>query len=171
MVVAGKQGMRAQRPRTWLARSLALGLSCITCNPTSDPDPCPDEQPPAFLITVTAVDGSLPSNTRVRLAYGGGNEEYALDSQENRPSVMFCRAEQASFGAGGLGGGAGAGGNLVPSSKLVCELWIEGAATIWVQGGDYIEVAMELSGEANECGPQTVEEELELGAEPPEDQD
>jgi hypothetical protein len=94
------------------------------------------------------------------MAYGGGSEEFSLGAHDNRPKVMFCTAGIASLGAGGMGG-AGAP-SAASVDLLTCELWIEGAATVWVSGGEYEELEVELRGEANECGPETVEEELVL---------
>ena len=144
----------------WLLAGIPLA-----CSSSSPPHPCPNEQPPAFSITVRAADGPLPDDTRIVMAYGGGSEEYALGTNHSAPSVMFCTPELVPQGSSGAHAGGGSG-TPTPSESvdhLVCDLWIEGAATIWVQGGDYAKLEVELSGEANECGPQTVFEELVLG--------
>ena len=150
--------------RTGWAGCLLLSGS-LGCSSPSTTDPCPGEQPPAFSVTLRAKDGPLPRDTHIVMAYGGGSEEYQLGVGDGSPSVMFCRAAPSAEGTAGAnaGGAAGASSDAGLVDKLVCELWIEGAATIWVKGGSYPELEVELRGEANECGPETVEEELILG--------
>lgn len=136
------------------------GLALFTaCQPT-EPSSCSDDPLPAFAITVRAADGPLPANTLIRLAYGGGMEEFALEAPPapDDERVMFCNPH-------GTPTAAGAGGETAtaPTEALFCELWVEGAATLWVTGADYPELVEELQGEANECGAETVEAELVLG--------
>lgn len=141
----------------WVARSaLPVALVALACSSDPPTDPCPGEVLPAFSITVRANDGPLPADTRIRLIYGGGTEDYKLGTSSSSGSVMFCQTER-------LGGNAGAAGASSNIDELACELWIEGAATVSVNGGDYPELSKELKGEANECGPETVEEEFVLG--------
>lgn len=162
------------------ALSIGLALSAFAllqnCAAGDDDDgtaACPGTPSPAFAVSITAVEGPLPQDTSVRLAYGGGSEEYLLTGNGGQPSVMFCNRERGSAGLGGEGGAAlGAAGAtqgaVQPTTRLVCEVWVEGAATIWVSGGDYPELEAELEGESNECGPETVEEDLVLGYVEPE---
>lgn len=133
------------------------------CSSQGSPDPCPWEPPPAFSLAITAANGPLPTDTEVRLAYGGGYERYLLGRTDNAPSVLFCRTgATAPTGSAGAAGEAGVASQV---SRLDCELWIEGSATVWVTGGQYNTLEYELMGEANECGPQTVHQDLVLGAE------
>lgn len=135
------------------------------CTPSEEPGSCPDEVPPTFSITVRADEGPLPADTVLTLQYGGGVETYDLAEPGTEHSVMFCDPEPAAHGVGGAGGAAGAGGAPASSTTeaLRCDVWVEGAATIRVSGGEYPDLSQELQGEANDCGPETVQEELILG--------
>ena len=138
------------------------------CDPSEPPKTCPGEVPPTFTVTVRAVDGPLPSDTKLTLQYGGGMETFALDEPPTQHSLIFCNTGPSTHGLGGAagaGGEAGAGGAGPGSAidELVCDLYPEGAATLSVTGGEYPEVLTELEGETNECGPETVSEELILG--------
>jgi hypothetical protein len=141
---------------------VAGGLALLTaCRPT-EPSSCPDDVLPAFAITVRAADGPLPADILIRLAYGGGMEEFALEAPApDDERVMFCDPLGSAAAAAAGAGGEAATGTM---EALLCKVWIEGAATLWVTGGNYPELVEELEGEANECGPETVEEELVLGA-------
>ena len=146
--------------------SLGLGMVLLSaCQPEEEPASCPDESPPPFFITVRANDGPLPSDTVLTLHYGGGVEIYDLAEPDTQQSVLRCDPEPAVHGVGGAGGAAGAGGAPASSAteSLTCELWIEGAATLRVSGGEYPDLSQELQGETNECGAVTVEAELILG--------
>lgn len=150
-------GLRALR--------LLAGVTLLgACSPSEEPASCPDEVPPTFAITVRANEGPLPADTVLTLQYGGGVEIFDLAKPDTEHSVMFCDPKPAAHGAGGASGAAGAGG-APPSSTdtLTCNVWVEGAATIRVTGGEYPDLSQELQGEASDCGPETVEEELILG--------
>lgn len=141
--------------------ALVGALALLTaCQPT-EPSVCSGEvPPPPFTVTVRAADGPLPTDTLLTLAYGAGMEEFALEAPPIDPMVMFCEPK----GTSGAAGAAGAGGEAATTTEaLVCNLYVEGAATLWVTGGDYPELVEELQGEANECGPENVEAELVLG--------
>ena len=168
----GRVSLRALKMGLVLS-ALSLLLNCRNGDDDDGTDACPGTPSPAFTVSITAVSGPLPQDTSVHLAYGGGSEEYFLAGNGGHPSVMFCNPEQGSAGWGGEGGAApGAAGapqgTPLPTTRLVCEVWVEGAATIRVSGGDYPELEAELQGESNECGPETVEEELVLGYVEPE---
>src|SRR6186997_2282778 len=123
-------------------------LVLLTACPSKEPSSCPDEVDvlPPFAVTVRAEDGPLPPDTLIRLAYGSGEEEYALEAPSDG-LVMFCKPA-------GTPAAAGAGGETVttPTEALLCEIWEEGAVTLRVSGGDYPELIEELEGEADECG-------------------
>src|SRR5688572_19292644 len=152
----------------WLGpRVLGLvgGLVLLgACDPSEPPTECPSEVPPTFRVTVRAVEGPLPADTKLTLQYGGGMETFALDEPPTQHSIIFCNAGPAAHGLGGAAGAGGDGGagGAAPASEieaLVCDLYPEGAATLSVTGGDYPELLEELEGETNECGPETVSEE------------
>lgn len=156
--MGGMIGIRARItvPTLWVAAGVLASCSALmACSSDPPTDPCPGEVLPAFSVTVRAEDGPLPSDTRIRLAYGGGTQDYALGDSPPSQSVMFCQPKSQSGSAGASSADS--------VDELVCDLWVEGAATIRVNGGDYPEVSKELKGEANECGPETVAEELVLG--------
>lgn len=161
----GGVSLRALR-RAWVLSAVALLAGCSSDDDDDGTNACPGTPSPAFAVNITAAEGPLPQDTAVRLAYGGGDEEYSLAGNGGQPSVMFCTPERASAGAGGEGGASA--GALLHVVRLVCEVWIEGSATIWISGGDYPEIEAELKGESNECGPETVEEDLVLGTMEPE---
>jgi hypothetical protein len=170
--MAGENGSVSLRALSMGLALLAFPLlhNCADDDDDDGTDPCPGTPSPAFAVSITAAEGPLPQDTSVRLAYGGGSEEYFLAGNGGHPSVMFCTPERGSAGSGGEGGAAAGAsqGTLLPTTRLVCEVWVEGAATIWVSGGDYPELEAELEGQSNECGPEAVEEELVLGHPEPE---
>lgn len=139
------------------------------CDPSEAPTKCPGEVPPTFTVTVRAVDGPLPADTKLTLQYGSGMETFALDEPPTtQHSIIFCSAGPSAHGLGGAAGAGGEGGagGAAPDSALdalVCDLYPEGAATLSVTGGEYPELLKELEGETNDCGPETVDEELILG--------
>jgi len=135
---------------------VVCALALLTACEPKEPSACSGDVLPPFTVTVRAADGPLPADTLLTLAYGAGIEEFALEAPPSDPMVMFCKPK-------GTHGTAGAGGEAPTTEAVVCDLYVEGAATLWVTGGDYPELVEELQGEANECGPENVEAELVLG--------
>ncbi|HEY6723092.1 MAG TPA: hypothetical protein VI197_03645 [Polyangiaceae bacterium] len=161
--------IKRRSPAHGLISSVLAGVALFgACSSSEEPRSCPDEVPPTFSITVRAHAGPLPADTILTLRYGGGVEVYDLAQPATQHSVLFCDPKPTAHGVGGNGGEAGAGGAAgAPASsatdRLTCDVWVEGAATIEVSGGGYPALSQQLEGEANDCGPETVEEELILG--------
>lgn len=107
----------------------------------------------AFQLSVRAYSGSLPSDTRLTVKYGGGEETYSLADLKHDEEAVLCDAE---------GLDAGDGGSV---SRLVCALWTQGVATVTLQAAGYDDVERTLEAEAENDCIKTVPVELVLGDE------
>lgn len=142
---------------------LLAPLGCSSKPPQGHDCPGPRA---AFHVTITAKNGPLPADTVVKVAYGGGIEEYDLASPPDQPEVVFCDRVQADAGAGQTDGGTDDAGNVAsgPVEALTCSLWTNAAATIDIDGSGYPVLEQQLEAEKDDCGIKTVEYTLVLGA-------
>ena len=111
---------------------------------------------PAFqLRLVTAGAKPLPSDTVLRVKYGGGVEEYRLDEAVHSQENVFCQHRDVD------GGPVEAGASV---NELSCVLWTQGAADISVEASGYpdLEKTLEAKGK-NRC-IETVDVTLTLDA-------
>lgn len=123
----------------------------VACGPDKKPDSsCPAS--PDFVVLISADDGPLPSDTVVRLYYGGGAqdhpEEFVL-ADPGVPKVLFCSAADREGnkvdaglpppgGSAGEGGAGGAQGDRGPTvDALLCEAWSYGPAELEVETAAY----------------------------------
>lgn len=164
-----------------LAPAVLLALLGSACSSPSPSGPnCPGPRP-AFHVTLTAKNGPLPYDTVVRVAYGGGIEQYDLASPPDQPEVVFCHQVRADGGAGQTDAGSADSGDAGradaaseagssdagmaggPVTALICDLWTNSAATINVQGSGYPVLEQPLQAESDDCGIKTVDYQLVLG--------
>ena len=152
-----------------LAYLFAWILGSCTTTPPEELD-CSGK--PDFDVIITALDAALPGDTVVRLAYGGGEDEYRLASP-GTPEVLFCSVadrEGNSVDAGRLSGAAGRGSggesgdggaaSTASAEALRCRLWTDGPAELSVETESYPNAEpLELMPRSGAC---TVEKGLEL---------
>ncbi len=109
---------------------------------------------PAFALTLRALDGPVPTDTLLRVKYGGGVEEYRVSDAVQTQEVTFCQRRSEDGGAVPAG---------EPPSEVTCELWTQGAATIAIETSSYPRLDSSLEAEAEGRCIQTVEVTLTLG--------
>jgi hypothetical protein len=101
----------------------------------------------------------------LRVRYGGGTENYVLRQPSPRPDVVFC-AELAPADAGTPTEVPDAALPTpgAPIEALLCELWTQGAATLTVEASGYPATQRDLRARRDDCGIETVEDEIRLSA-------
>lgn len=152
---------------------LTLSSAASGCSRAPEYDGCFTEHP-AFLVRITAGGRPLPSDTRIRVQYGGSSaEERVLLEPAAAPDVIFCTtvdplAEELDASIEASSNTNGSTTELDAASSQVtavlCELWTQGAATITVQATGYRVIEQQLKASRNHCGIETVESELALQA-------
>lgn len=177
--------LRYLRPRG-LFVGLVAPLALVACKVgDQDPPHCENELVASFHVTLRALDGDLPQNTRVFVKHGGGEETYELSAVAHHSQVVFCTsvvdrdagsgsdssadagsdsgvADGAPDGDAGPGD-AGDAGTKSAVAALDCELWTNGAATVDVEATGYAPLTRSLTAESNGCGGfRTVAAELVL---------
>jgi hypothetical protein len=130
---------------------LACALTAVACSSGDDADPKQCTVTAAFDLTVRAVSGALPADTKLEVKYGGGNETYQLGTP-GEPDVVLCHEDAPD------GGDAGA-----EVSALHCKLWTQAAATVTVSATGYPTVKQDLEAKAIDECIQTVPVEIVLG--------
>jgi hypothetical protein len=130
------------------------------------------------------MQGPIPDDVRILVRFGSGEEEFAAEAPNDKPTVVFCTihwmgdaAPNASpeVGGGGLDASdedvvrvgepnmeAGLRDGQLQIEKVVCDLWTHGAATVTVQASGYPKVERELSADRDECGIVQKEEQITL---------
>jgi len=158
------------RSLTLLAPALAL-----SCGPDAKPLEC--HAGPDFEVLISAQYIPLPSDTVIRLHYGGrafdDPEELKL-AAPGTPQALFCypAARDGTYDHGaealgsdrasGAGGAAGAGGESNvsgPFEALLCKLWTDGSADLDVVTQMFGTTSVKLETKKRVC---TVESVLEL---------
>lgn len=144
---------------------LAVAAAAVLgCSPAKPSESC--EGKADFTLTLTSPTDTFPSDTEIKVTFGGGSiEAYAL-AGINDPEVLFCEI-QTSPGPGNGGGGSTsseAGAGNAPSStggwghggstsvspsggtgsatnravhSITCEIWSGGPATITIHAGTW----------------------------------
>jgi hypothetical protein len=159
----------------WLVCAALFGA----CGPDQGPPDCPVGGPD-FAVVIAAQYGPLPSDTLLRLHYGGraydDPEELALaapmpthtlfcyvsDRDGNYPSnaLPLGGSQMALVGAGGEGGEGGEA--FGPGEAIValnCQLWTDGSADLDVVSEMYGTMTVKLQTEKRVC---TVKTNVEL---------
>ena len=152
-----------------LRRSMRFWMfSFLLCVPSCGPDPEPFECHGAndFEVTIFAESGPLPSDTVLRLHYGGrayDDPEELVLADPGTPQALFCYVasrngdvppnapalgSKANAGAGGEGGAADGG---APVDALVCKLWTGGSADLEVVTQMYGTVSVKLQTKKRVC--------------------
>jgi hypothetical protein len=147
---------------------LVLGPSC---GPDAAPIVCKGAD---FEVLITAETMPLPSDTVIRLHYGGrafDDPEELVLAEPGTPQALFCyRATRygvvepgaPAFGSTVTGGSAGAGGaddGEAPLEAVLCQLWTDGSADLDVVTQAYGKVSVKLESRKRVC---TVKSVLEL---------
>lgn len=144
-------------------------MACSDESPNDEP--CDGKQVPAYVVTVLAEDGPLPTDLVITAHWGGGEESFSLAEGPlgNEERIMFCTASYAGDGQGGAGGNGGGGG--APHGhdsaqrdveSLVCHLWADSAVTFEMTALGYLHEPQELKLDHNSCGVSTTEVEAKL---------
>jgi hypothetical protein len=150
---------------------------CLALGPSCGPDPEPVVcQGADFEVLISAPDRPLPSDTTIRLHYGGrafDDPEELVLATPGTPQALFCypanRYGVVVAGAPALGstvaaadGASGAGGSDdggAPLEALLCKLWTDGSADLDVASPTYGMVSVKLESKKRVC---TVKSVLEL---------
>lgn len=128
-----------------------------SCGPNREPV-CTGQ--PAFVLTVRADSGPLPSDLEIEVHYGGSPapETYRLDAP-HEPEVVFCVAAASPGAATNAAAGGEGGGAPGSTDSVACRLWTAGPASVTVRGAGYPPVVVDLLVDEGLC---TVIEEVEL---------
>jgi hypothetical protein len=104
---------------------------------------------------VTALEGPLPADLRLKLDYDSGCEIFDLALGHavpcvagEEPGVMFCSTEAVAAEAGVDASAA--------TARLTCSLWGVGSGTVTPLTSKYPPDPVELGKEAVGCDPTTV---------------
>ncbi len=108
---------------------------------------------PAFELTVRAATGSVPSDLRLKIKYGGGVEEYAVSDTVQTQEVLFCQRRDVDGGVPEAGAEVG---------EVFCKLWTQGATALTVETAQYPKVERTLEAKADGECILTVEETVVL---------
>jgi hypothetical protein len=110
---------------------------------------------PGYEIVVTALEGPLPADLRLKLDYDSGCEIYDMASDRSVPcvageevGVMFCSIEPVAAEAGVDASAA--------TARLTCSLWGVGSGTVTPLTSKYPPVEVGLGKEATGCDPTSV---------------
>lgn len=164
--------------------AFAVAALLLSCTPEASPQGC--EGAADFKVTLTSPTDTFPSNTEIKVTFGGGSTEaYALDGL-NDPEVLFCEIQTAPGPSTGAGGSMEAGAGGAPSStggwlhggstsmnvsggaggfssravhSITCEIWSGGPATISIRAGAW-HTTRDLKTDPDEC---TTNEAVVLG--------
>jgi hypothetical protein len=150
-------------------------LSLLVAGPSCGPDPAPIVCKGAdFEVLLSAQNAPLPSDTVIRLHYGGrafDDPEELVLAEPGTPQALFCYAANrygvvesgaVALGSTATGGEAGAGGSDdggAPLEALLCQLWTDGSADLDVVTQAYGKVSVKLESKKRVC---TVKSVLEL---------
>jgi hypothetical protein len=143
--------------RWWIV--FGVVISIVSCGPDNKPQQqCSGK--PDFVVTVSAANELLPSDTLLSVKFGGDGQESYRPNAHNERQVLFCDAALASDagGAGGSGNSetlelAGAGGahdDVATIRSITCELWTGGPAWVTVHAGEW-EASQPLTPKSDVC--------------------
>jgi hypothetical protein len=161
-------------------RALLIVAFIGSCGPDAQPLEC--NGAPDFEVLITASAGPLPSDTVLKLYYGGRpptDPEVLTLADPQTTKALFCQvtdknghydatkpalgagATVPNFGAGGEGGAGGQSDGDVVVQALACGLWTDGSANLEVLTLQYGTSSLGLSSKQGQC---TVHSELVLEA-------
>jgi len=143
--------------RAWLAAIALVGTASVaSCSPDAEPAECSGQ--PAFVLTVTAQGGGLPTDLELEVRYGGSQkpETYRLVAP-HEPEVVFCTVAPVTAETGAAA--SGAGGAPGEPESLACRLWTEGPANVVLRADGFPPLMVDLQVDADRC---TVTESVEL---------
>jgi hypothetical protein len=103
------------------------------CSNDDGADPKQCSVVPAYELTLTAVSGPLPPDTRLTVQYGGGTETYRVDTGDQDQKVVLCKTDVPD------------GGDAGPVvTEVRCELWTQGSTLVTVEatGFDTVEKSL-----------------------------
>lgn len=137
-----------------VAFGLGVALTLGACS-----SPVPNEAGcgpahPTFRLVVDAEEGAVPDDVRIRVRYGSGEESFEATGGGEAPKVVFCEVQrEASAEDAGQG----------PIQEVGCDLWTDGAATVWVTARGYVDVTRDLEAERDaRCGLVLTDERVTL---------
>jgi hypothetical protein len=150
--------------------SVLLLVPSAGCSPSDPPPPCGPRQP-ALAIQVTVGGAELPSDTRLRVGYGGiQSESFQLSKPRKNEDVCCQTSVEAVTGelprvsCSSPANVAADGGR---PRAIQCTLWTGGPAKINVNAFGYVPILereLDTRLQENEkCGETTVEYQLDLG--------
>lgn len=155
--------------------ALLLAALIASCGPDSPPLQC--NGGPEFSVLIKAPDGPLPSDTVVKLYYGGraqDDPEVLTVADPMTPQALFCypadkngvydahgpalgskatgiHSQVGSAGSGGAGGEGGQGNGEGAIEALACDLYTDGSARLEVVTALYGTQKLELALEKGVC--------------------
>lgn len=138
-----------------MARVTAFGLgAAMALGGCSSPVPndagCGPAHP-TFRLVVDVAEGGVPEDVRIRVRYGSGEETFEAGGGD-APKVVFCEVNRETSDAG-----------PGPIREVGCDLWTDGAATVWVTAKGYADVTRDLEAEREgRCGLVLTEERITL---------
>jgi hypothetical protein len=105
-------------------------------------------------LVVDVEEGAVPEDLRIRVRYGSGEESFEAAGGGEAPKVVYCEVHREA-----LAEDAGQG----PIQEVGCDLWTDGAATVWVTAKGYVEVTRDLEAERDaRCGLVLTDERITL---------
>ena len=122
-----------------------LGLAAapfVACGPDRRPkEPC---YGPSFKLVVTAENGPLPADTRIKVRYGGNPEGEPYELGKPRPPQAVSCVEDTSAGGAPADEGTAVAGDAATGSnedldvwKLSCGLYTQGPARLDATAAGY----------------------------------
>ncbi len=137
-----------------VAFGLGVALTLGACSSPVPNDAGCGPAHPTFRLVVDVEDGAVPDDVRIRVRYGSGEESFEAEGGGEAPKVVFCEvAREASAEDAGQG----------PIQEVGCDLWTDGAATVWVTARGYVDVTRDLEAERDaRCGLVLTDERITL---------
>jgi hypothetical protein len=122
---------------SWRRALAVAAFGCLGAACSDDPpaEGCPPR--PSFRVTVEVEQGALPDDTALRVVFGGNQTEvFELENPDAEHHAVLCSGWQVDG---------------EPLESFACDLWTNGAATVYLTGGDYEDVEQELEADPDEC--------------------
>ena len=109
---------------------LGMGGGSACASPDPDSVSCGPARP-TFRLLVDTEQGMVPEDIRLRVRFGSGEEQFELGGTEDHKAI-FCEVDRGSPTAAG------------PIVQLICDMWTDGAATIWISASGFVDVHRDL---------------------------
>lgn len=144
----------------WCVRTAAASVGALVCLGAADcstSKPPPDcSTHPGYEVVVTAAEGPLPADLKLRLSYDAGCEIYVLATGLSLPcepggevGAMFCTRDGAAADAAALDASA-------PTTRLTCSVWGAGSGMVTAETAQYPTGPESLGRDADGCDPSTI---------------